>query len=178
MKHVMIDLETLGTTGYSAILSIGACEFDPSTGQLGRKYYQNIDPQRIQGSSKTKDGRYISKSTEAWWAKQSNAAKQALNKDQVTLAKALAAFKQWLPKGCIVWGNGATFDITILTTAYKSKTPWRFYDVRDMRTITGLDVVAKKSFKGIQHNALDDAIYQAEYVGRAMSLINKWRRAA
>lgn len=52
MPHIMIDLETMGTRPGSAILSIGACSFDPNwlggsdsdhePGEARRTFYQNI----------------------------------------------------------------------------------------------------------------------------------------
>lgn len=35
MKHVMLDLETMGNGPRAAIVSIGAVFFDPLTGELG-----------------------------------------------------------------------------------------------------------------------------------------------
>ena len=46
--HVMIDLETMGTTPESAIVSIGAVMFDPRTGKVGKaetkySFYAELD---------------------------------------------------------------------------------------------------------------------------------------
>jgi DNA polymerase III epsilon subunit-like protein len=42
-KDVMLDIETLGNRPYSIILSIGAVEFDPRTGNMGNEFYVLID---------------------------------------------------------------------------------------------------------------------------------------
>ena len=34
MKHIMLDLETLGTVASAVIMSIGACRFDLATGAV------------------------------------------------------------------------------------------------------------------------------------------------
>lgn len=172
MRHVMIDLETLGTGPYAVILSVGAREFDPVNMNIGRGYYQNVD-RDSQGR------RSVSQKTVDWWEKQSQEAKDALKKDTLPLDRVLSDFRKWLPKEPIVWGNGATFDITILGTAYGlNKTPWKFRDVRDMRTIKALKLIDDDSvtFKGTLHNALDDATWQAEYVCRALNKYLKMRR--
>ena len=166
----MIDLETYGTQANAVILSIGAREFDPQTGTLGRGYYQNVD-------RKTQKGRTVDKSTVAWWRKQSRKAKEALKKDCIPLNASLADFKKWLPTSCIVWGNGSTFDITLLTTAYRNKTPWRFWNVRDMRTVKAMKIIPDMKFVGVEHNALDDATNQAKYVSKALNTYLKMKRS-
>ena len=41
--HVMLDLETMGRKSNSALVSIGAVEFDLITGETGREFYKVID---------------------------------------------------------------------------------------------------------------------------------------
>ena len=43
MKHIMIDLETMGNKSYSAIVSIGAVKFDIKTGETGETFYRNVN---------------------------------------------------------------------------------------------------------------------------------------
>ena len=43
MNHVMLNLETMGYEGRSAIISIGAVAFDPKSGVLGETFYANVD---------------------------------------------------------------------------------------------------------------------------------------
>ena len=38
MKHVMIDIETMGNMSHSAIVSVGAVRFDLETGEIGEKF--------------------------------------------------------------------------------------------------------------------------------------------
>lgn len=42
MKNLMIDLETMGNSSNAAIVSIGACFFEPSTGEIGEKFSRII----------------------------------------------------------------------------------------------------------------------------------------
>ena len=44
-SHLMLDLETMGTKSNSAIISIGAVEFDILTGKTGREFYRNVSLQ-------------------------------------------------------------------------------------------------------------------------------------
>lgn len=162
MNHVMIDLETLDTRPTTKILSLGAVKFDPETGEVGDTLYAKFDP----GLQVT---RTESKATLSWWGKQDAVVRieafSGLNALDSFLQGSLRDFL--FPKP-IVWGNGSTFDISILEHAYSYNTPWRFWNVRDVRTIVELahGVIGKEQFtlKGQAHNALDDAIHQARYV--------------
>lgn len=63
MKHVMVDLETLGTKPGSVILSIGAVTFDlDGSGRDGRTFYQRVNIQSCLDAGMTVDG-----DTVEWW---------------------------------------------------------------------------------------------------------------
>lgn len=164
MRHVMIDLETLGVDPDCAFISIGACFFNPATGDIGKTFYRRIDWESAL------EGRTITPSTLKWWMTQEDEARQEILKDGRPLKEVLNDFANYLgDSNPIVWGNGATFDVSILTHAYNGETRWPFWDVRDVRTVVDLAAqidVFRDDFerRGVHHNALDDAIYQAEYV--------------
>lgn len=187
MNDISIDLETLSTRQDAAILSIGAVEFDRNTGAIGRRFYVevNID-------SAVKNG-HVSGSTLAWWAAQSEAAKRLFGAHQVkeTLTVALISLSAFISETAStagdvrVWGNGATFDISILEHAYQScsaEAPWKFWNIRDMRTIVdagaaiGFDK-ASVPFQGVAHNALDDAEHQARVIAGAWQALTAPARA-
>jgi len=163
MNHVMIDLETLGTKPNSVFIALGACQFEPSTGELGHSIYQRIDWNSAMQSELVVDADTIK-----WWMRQSDAARLELIEEGDQLNCALDVFKDWLTNNCKVWGNGATFDISILEHAYKHNAPWKYWNVRDVRTVVDLahGIVEKDdiNFDGTAHNALDDATHQAKYV--------------
>jgi hypothetical protein len=163
---IMCDLETLDTANTAVILSIGACVIDWKGETIGDKFYVAIKPE-----SCDKVGLTRSASTEAWWAKQSEEARKVLSDPEaVDLEEALIRFAKWLKtvgqyKTTYVWGNGATFDNTILENAYKAcnfNLPWPWYNHRCYRTVK--DVCGLKDREparvGTYHNALDDAIHQ------------------
>lgn len=174
-NDLMIDLETLGKTPAAAILSIGATFFDLETGQLGETFYRVLD---IDSACQhgTMDGATIQ-----WWIQQSGAAKQLFADFQKKhgFTRAMSDFMQFLlgecdPYNLRVWGNGASFDIPIIEHAIRQTqyaVPWQYWNIRDVRTIVALgrsllDIDPKKDmpFNGTEHNALDDAVHQAQYV--------------
>jgi hypothetical protein len=168
---ISIDLETLKSRYDAAILSIGAAAIDLDTGKLGKTFYREINL-----ATAMKAGS-ISPDTLAWWVGQNDKAKRVFSDHgkKVPLSVALYDLGLYVAehKGATVWGNGSSFDITILEYAYDhgavgQQEPWAYWDVRDMRTIVDVAAVDKKSIPsvGVAHNALDDAIFQAHVIHR------------
>jgi hypothetical protein len=169
VNNIMLDLETLGTTPGSVVLSIGAVAFDGDVGGgIGDTFYNTISVK-----SSLKAGLTIDASTLLWWSKQDRAAYQeALNKDAHPLADVLEEFGEWLAyvaegeyRERKLWGNGADFDLTLLLACYRAvdlEAPWKFYNHRCYRTLKALypEVRAERSNN---HHALDDARNQAEH---------------
>lgn len=151
--HVMLDLETLGTTPGCAIISIGACVF--SMEGIWREFYAVVDLAKNTGS--------MSPSTVKWWMGQSLEARAVFqDPDAVPINVALAAFDEfWRITGSrFLWGHGAGFDAPILEAAYVAigqRAPFRFYDNRDTRTLYALTEIYPARKAGVHHNALDDA---------------------
>lgn len=167
-KDVMTDLETWGTRPSSALRSIGACVFDPLTGKTGETFYRNISRESCE-----KVGLTVDPETEKWWTEQSAEARAALEPDQISIGAALSDFcKWWTAVGAeIVWSHGANFDEVLLRSAfdlYMLPTPWAFWNVRCCRTVLALNNRKPARGGGTHHNALDDAIAQAQAVGAAL----------
>lgn len=167
MKDIMIDIETMGTWHDAPVVAIGAVGFCRETRILSENtFYESID-----FDSAFEHGT-PSGATVAWWLSQSTFAKSSLE-NGIELGDALCGLSNYISsfgKGVKVWGNGATFDITILETAYKSTkydAPWMFWDIRDVRTVVDLAqgfCDRPKITNGTAHNALHDAEHQAIYV--------------
>jgi hypothetical protein len=159
----MIDLESLGTNNDCVFVSIGACLFDPFTNEIdhGNTFYERID-----WDSSFKEGRTFNVPTMKWWLQQSDAARNEICKEGNPLSVVLKQFENWLPEDPIVWGNGSTFDISILNHAYNNCPKWKFWNIRDVRTVLDIakGLYRKPKIEGTAHNALDDALYQAKYV--------------
>ncbi|EKZ5304228.1 3'-5' exoribonuclease [Klebsiella pneumoniae] len=174
--HVMVDLETMGKKHNAPIVAIGAVVFDPETGSIGESFYKVVCLE-----SSVNWGAVIDPSTVIWWLKQSSEARSAIvNDDAIPLLDALLQFREFVSdnvaggsKKAQVWGNGASFDNSILRSSYDciaEDYPWEYWNDRDVRTMVELgqaisfDPKTTIPFEGSRHNALADAIHQARYV--------------
>ncbi|WED23048.1 3'-5' exoribonuclease [Vibrio sp. JC009] len=173
--EIMIDLETMGKSSNAPIVSIGAVEFNPATGELGADFETvvNLNSSAYYGK--------MDASTVQWWLQQSEEARAIFSKEtkSVTLRNALQELNDWLaqfgePKDIYLWGNGSGFDNVILNNAFKAVcirpnfTHWNDTDVRTLvklgREILGIDPKYTLKREGTHHSALDDARFQARYV--------------
>ena len=189
---IMVDLETLGTEADAVILSIGAVVFDLEAGGMlpaydgdprSHTFYAVLDID-------SQPRRHISGGTIAWWMAQTEAARAVFfgnknNGNQASKAwhyparSALISFGSWVqqvvadarvPPGDLrVWSNGADFDLPMLAHACRSfnvTLPWPPYAGRCYRTYKNLPGARaiKVERSGEHHNALDDAIYQAQHL--------------
>lgn len=166
MTHIMVDLETWGTTPGSDIRSIGAVVFDPITGTLGDMFYANVHGGHTYGLQRDPD-------TEKWWSEQAVEAQQALMSEPVFLPTALQRFSAWWASQDVddvvakFWANGPSFDEQILAACYRATSvdlPWHYRAPRDMRTICEAAGGVDLPFEGTEHNALHDAVHQAKCV--------------
>lgn len=170
----IIDFETLDTAPSTVVLSIGACLFKPYRSEIVNEFYYVLTIQ-----DQIDAGRTISESTMMWWMQQGEEARKALFDPKIkrcSLDKALFLFASWLPEYTCVWGNGASFDISILDNLYGyKKMPYKHWNVRDIRTVVDMaSPIMQKSdfpFKGVKHHALDDAKHEAEYVSAMWRLL-------
>ncbi len=170
LGHLMIDIETLGIniSKNIVILSIAAVEFDLKTGELGREFYERVDIQSCLDL-----GMKVDASTLFWWLKQNPISKNELfNGDGdniLNVLNKLTYFIKSLNYDVEVWGNGISFDLSILTNAYVvcgfKEVPWNTKKERDVRTLVSLLPEIKKnlSFNGIRHNPIDDCKHQIKY---------------
>lgn len=171
----MIDLETMGITKRSAIISLGAVMFDIEDEKITHSFYTNIAL-----SSCVKMGLETDKAALDFWAKDDNkAARDEMTKNQFEVQHALRLFVTWChessPQGIIPWANGATFDLVILEWALQScsiKVPWNFRFESDYRTFKRLYPQIRVPRVGTKHNALDDATHQATHLMRILKSLN------
>jgi hypothetical protein len=170
LGHVMLDLETMGKKSKSAIISIGAVEFDINTGETGREFYAKVNLQSCFNVGLIANGETIE-----WWLMQSEAArKMAADSKGVSLTIALCNFRVFMIDLGIdttqIWGNGARFDIGILEDAYDAcqlSNPWNFRLERDVRTLVSFAPKVKENAvfntNGIEHDPIADAKFQIMY---------------
>lgn len=186
--NVMLDFESLSLESNAVLLSLGACTFNPETGEILDTFYAAIDP-------RTQPGRDINADTVLWWLKQDQAARDKLTgaveatdklaeagdettEDEMTelletaahpiqhVARAFIVWLEQMGEYDGVWSNGAVdhnwLDSMIKYAGYKNPVP--FWKQRDYRTIRALNPDVKASAFGVAHNALDDAIKQANHL--------------
>jgi len=163
--NLMIDLETLDIENSAVVLSIGAVFFDEEG--IHEEFYRELDAQ-----AQIDLGRSIRFDTLQWWLTQKGMFPESCGKTK--LAPDLAEFVGFCNKyeGAKVWGNGATFDISMMESLFKSTgivTPWDFWNIRDVRTIVDLYPESRGGFQN-NHNALDDAKAQADWVIKAWEM--------
>lgn len=176
--HVMIDLETLGTKPGCALVSIGACVFD--MGGIHDKFYRAVDITKKIGS-----GLALDAGTVSWWMTQSPEARAVFtDQNRVSPYDAVNDFRSWwvdmelkhLSDAQYIWCHGASFDAPILEAVYSSigqQAPFKFYNIRDTRTLFALAEVYPDRNKGTHHNALDDAVSQAEAAIKAYEALER-----
>ena len=157
-KHrVMIDIETLGIDPGAAILSIGAVKFDRDG--LGEEFECIVDLESCQEA-----GLAIDANTLNWWLSQ-DAEVQHILTGGIELRKALVRLSEFYGNAQEVWAFSPSFDCTHLEYAYDAlniKPPWTYKEKRDCRTLASLDQWPDREQAGDEHNALHDAVYQAE----------------
>jgi len=174
-RNYSFDLETLGTKYNSYILSIACVEFNIETGEVLAAFKRKV----VCGSKFN-----IDYGTVMWWLEQSDEARGKLTSKEeqtVPIQQALYDLNEFIQDGkhSKVWGNGATFDISILDYAYSVKRivqPWKYWNVRDMRTIVDLAesvgfIKKRIKFEGVRHDSLDDAAHQAKVMANAYNYI-------
>lgn len=160
---VMVDLETSGKAAGCVILSMGACTFNTN-----KTFHANISRLSCLNVGLKEDHDTLS-----WWDRQSKDVYHEAFGGTTSIIHALGSFSDWLltlgvPKKKIyVWGNGAKFDLGILEAAYTAcdmKYPIDYKNERCYRTLKNLYFNIKPyEFVGHKHNALHDALNQAEH---------------
>lgn len=163
----MLDLETMGTTPNSVILSIGAVKFGDD--EIKDSFYERID-----AKSCLDYGLEIDVGTVMWWLQQSEEARKEICKPAQPLNAVLTWFAEWAYSPDVrVWGNGATMDNIILSNAYfkvKIPRPWSYKGDMCYRTIKNLYPDIKIEQLGVYHNALDDATSQAKHLMKMIKI--------
>lgn len=189
MRHFAIDIETMGKAPDSAILSIGAVEFNDGGVVAGFSTVINLQ-------SCMQAGLKIYADTTVWWMQQSEQARSAIldcgSDDAPSLGTALVELSKFMlgdyqgwggePLNDIaVWGNGSDFDNATLQVAFDRvglKTPWCFWNNRDLRTlrdavsmVTGEDAPRHKP--EVAHDAYHDAVAQAKTAADCMRILRR-----
>lgn len=161
---LMLDIETLGTRPKCVVLTIGVVKFDPR--QTGTKQTLYLKPNIDEQSNL---GREIQEDTVAWWEQQADDVKEeALSNDnRISVTETLKELNKFFVGVNNMWAQGPAFDFVIMEDLYrdfKMPTPWNFWQIRDSRTLFGVHGDPRQKGKAGLHNALEDAVSQAQAV--------------
>ena len=171
-QHVVIDLETMGTTPGCEIIEIGACAFG-GPGPV-RKFSVLI-------SSLPHERRRVDASTEAWWRQQAFYLPDIALAEGIPAKQALLLFRGWFQAvaddNTQVWGNSPSFDCSILRDAYRyydlGAAPWDFRMERDLRTLKSIKPIPRDWWPADvvpKHRGLNDALYEAAFIARTLGI--------
>lgn len=185
--NLMLDIETLGTMETAHILSIGICSFSLEEG------VRDIDIKQELQIGLTEQSRSIDANTVRFWLRQPQQTFEKVTKIDLELKTALEKLVDIITSyrysECKVnlWCNGANFDFLVLRNAfaqYGIPTPWAYYEENCIRAIKALvganyqplcDIVKHRmEAKGLTmspHEALSDALWQAEFVAATNSYV-------
>lgn len=168
MTDCMIDIETLGTNNDACILTVAAQMFDPfGNGHQSQFFYARVDID-------SQPNRSIDQSTIDWWSKQPpQSLEEAFSPDdRLSLPAVLEKLRPLLWNSKRIWANGTTFDMNIIENAYRSLSmplPWRYYCVRDARTIYSLNPKLEKP--PVSHHALEDCRRQIKMLQETLHFL-------
>lgn len=196
--ELMIDLETLGTTAGSPVVTIGAVLFDPYSCDSGEALMKRSLLIRVDISDAIKYSQGVEGGTVRWWFEQKDEAIKALvGDDAVPMQEALT--KLWrfchergafvdteffhglsaLPRTNRYWAKDPDFDMQLMRYYYEhsdleGRMPWKFWECRSVRTVQDLawpnGSIDRPDFEvpGVAHDARWDAVTQAMTVQAAM----------
>lgn len=165
----MIDLESLDTSPYCVILTIGVVTFDPK----GYGIAEKLELRPTIEDQTEKFNRVINDDTVRWWSQQSpEALEEALGDyGREPFRDCMEKLYKFCWNKRAVWSNGAAFDVVACETGmrqtlteYPNPIPWPFYTVRDTRTlyeIASVSLKDKKYGSKTTHKAVEDAEHQA-----------------
>ena len=162
--RAMIDIESFDTGPNAHVASVGVCVFD----------HERVVDSRYWAMNREDQGGTFNADTVMWWMSQGNEARAAIVDFQKTPFKeALTQLNDFFTYKYLVstvWAKPPTFDLVILGNLYRRNkmTPkWHYRDERCLRTLmkvaeaNGIPPFIQEDVHGTAHNALDDAISQA-----------------
>lgn len=182
-SNLMFDIETTGARPGCKVLAIGVVPFSSQGENLdilgGRKCFYD----KIFAGSYGPDY-HSSLDTMQWWDKQPADVRSeawAGTRYVPEVLHDLARYCDGFGPDVLVWGNGATFDISILEYLFINNSiqiPWNFRNIRCFRTLKALfPAVGADIMPTVPHNALEDALAQARRAELILSMLSKLRGA-
>jgi hypothetical protein len=178
-QDIMIDIESLDTSPYCVILTIGVVRFDPR----GDGIVEKLELRPTLEDQTEIYNRIINDDTIRWWSEQSPAAlEEAMSDDnRMSLKDCMEVLYKFCWNRRAIWSHGAPFDVVAMETAMRqtltdrpNPIPWPFYTVRDTRTLFEVaGVKLKDGGHKTSHKAVEDAERQAIVVQQAYKKLMK-----
>lgn len=170
--HISLDLESLSKRPSALVLSVGMAAFTTQGGLVATFY---VEPNKEEQRAAQRD---VDPATVAWWQAQNPDARKVLDTPGVSVASCLAGIRSFFGRFqdrsyrvAGVWGWGADFDNAMLQDLFRhfdEPPPYDYRVNRCGRTIVEMLGAPKPVAHGTHHNAVDDAIYQAERIRQAL----------
>ena len=177
--HYSLDIEACG----EVLVSLGACAFDPETGDAGAEFYSVPSIQEQIDAGLEMNG-----NTFRWWLSIPDAPRRAITANgEQPVREMLEAFRAFLPHDAWLWAYPTSFDLPIIAEVYRRfgvRCPWTWTKTLDARTLWQ---IARHVAPGIErieaenpaeHDALNDAKEQAHWIAAYLSAIATAARRA
>lgn len=169
--HVSIDIEACG----EVLMSLGACTFDPQTGESLTEFYGVLDM-----GQQIKRGLRFDAAAFSWWLQQSDEARAAVREPK-SVKSVLHDFSLWMPEGAWAWAYPTSFDLPVIANVYRAfdkRVPWKWTNTLDGRTLWRLACAINPALERVEkdanptpHHALADAKEQARWFARYLPAV-------
>lgn len=157
---VVVDTETLATDKRALVLTLSAVRFNRYAVELGLSF-DNGEPfmdgettlhLKLNVTEQLLAGRTVDPGTVKWWNGRSEEARASIIRGHsVSTREALALFSGFV-QGAQMFARGTDFDPPILASLFEDfglPVPWRFNQVRDVRTYIDALSGGTKGYQGI-----------------------------
>lgn len=176
MTHLMLDLETLGTSSKAPVIQVGLVAFNNS--------YEILDKLNVRVRPLSLEHADID--TICWWFDQSKEVISNAKKSLIAGVKPLIACQKiidfvsiYLDEDSLCWAHGVSFDFPITNNMLADnnfETPFPFWSIRDTRTVFDLmnynyKVERDKIIEDMSltaHDAVDDCIIQIKMLENSL----------
>lgn len=167
--RAVIDLETLDTSPTAVILQIGVCKFtDEKIIGEPQSICLDTDEQLLLG-------RTVGTATREFWARQPKDIWDSVRNGSVDIVSAMDWLRSELDTVDEVWATAPTLDhgcVDCLCAQMSVEMPWKYYKVRDVRTLRSLfPRETEWPRSDLHHTAENDAKAAAEQVMFALRYI-------
>lgn len=165
-SDLSVDLETLGKKPNAVISQVGLVSFN----RVGDLTQYQVSQIQIDPQSCIDHGLVMDWDTVKWWMQQSEEARAQMVTQGWKLPDAMQAVTEHVranqEDGFGLWGYAATFDITILESAFRAarmQPPWTYQQHKCLRTLAKLYTNVARPETEQAHVAHFDAMAQAKW---------------